>query len=60
MLTPLNAIRTKCLDCSGEVKKEVEICVIPDCPLYPYRMGHNPKRKGIGNKRAAENLPNSS
>lgn len=31
------AIRTKCLDCSGGVRKMVEQCNIKDCPLYPYR-----------------------
>ena len=47
-LTPLKAIRKKCLDCSGHSQKEVRECVIPGCPLYPYRMGKNPARKGIG------------
>ena len=34
---PLKAIRDKCLDCSCGSRKEVEKCVIPDCPLYPFR-----------------------
>ena len=46
MLTPIKAIRAKCLDCSCGNPYEVEKCVIPKCPLYPYRMGKNPNRAG--------------
>ena len=31
-------IRKKCLDCSGEIKYEVEKCLVFNCPLFPYRM----------------------
>lgn len=48
MLTPLKAIRAKCLDCVCENAQEVRLCPSTGCPLYPYRMGHNPNRKGIG------------
>ena len=48
MLTPLKAIRAKCLDCVCESAQEVRLCPATNCPLYPYRMGHNPNRKGIG------------
>lgn len=50
--TPMKAIRAKCLDCSCGSSEEVKICPVLDCPLYPYRSGHNPKdasRKGQGN-----------
>ena len=40
---PLKAIRAKCLDCSNGQIVEVRECVIPSCPLYPYRMGMRPK-----------------
>ena len=50
-MTPLQAIRKKCLDCSAYDKTEVRNCIIPDCSLYPFRMGKNPNRKGVGNKR---------
>ena len=46
-LTPLKAIRAKCLDCSCGQWYEVKMCPIDCCPLYEYRDGHNPKRKGI-------------
>ena len=44
-LTPLKAIRAKCLDCSAGSANEVKLCVIPECPLYVYRFGKNPFRK---------------
>jgi len=37
--SPLKAIRKHCIDCSGGSEKEVRECVIPDCPLYPFRFG---------------------
>jgi hypothetical protein len=49
-LTPIKAIRQHCIECSGDSTKEVKICELADCPLYPYRMGHNPARKGMGSK----------
>lgn len=46
--TPLKAIRAKCLDCVCGQLAEVRLCPSENCPLWPYRMGHNPNRKGIG------------
>ena len=43
MLTPIKAIRAKCLDCCCDSKNEVRLCSIKNCPLHPYRMGHRPK-----------------
>jgi hypothetical protein len=48
-LTPLRAIRLKCLDCSGMSAKEVRLCPIQRCPLFEYRFGKNPRRAGQGN-----------
>jgi len=42
-LTPIKAIRAKCLDCSCDQIKEVRDCHITRCALYPYRMGRRPK-----------------
>ncbi len=42
-LTPIKAIRAKCLDCSGGQFKEVRLCSVKSCPLYEYRNGHRPK-----------------
>lgn len=46
--TTLKAIRLKCLDCCCGSANEVKLCPIKDCPLYTYRLGHDPKRKGKG------------
>lgn len=56
--TPIKAIRAKCLECSNNQPKEVRECYIPECPLFIYRLGKNPKRKGIGgnNGFALKNL----
>lgn len=42
-LTPIKAIRAKCLDCCCNHPSEVRICTAVKCPLYPYRMGKRPK-----------------
>ncbi len=42
-LTPIKAIRAKCLDCSCGQFKEVKLCPVKNCPLYEYRNGHRPK-----------------
>ena len=52
-LTPIKAIRAKCLECSCGNVNEVKLCVIPDCPLYPYRLGHNPYIKRSEEQKAA-------
>lgn len=45
-LTPMRAIRNKCLECSG-TSKEVRECKITDCTLWPYRSG----KAGRGSSR---------
>lgn len=47
-LTPVRAIRVKCLECQGNHYKEVRNCPSTDCPLHTFRLGKNPNRKGIG------------
>jgi hypothetical protein len=37
--TPLQAIKKKCLECSGGDRKEAEACELKKCPLHPYRLG---------------------
>lgn len=39
------AIRLKCLDCSGDTPKEVTLCHIVDCSLWQYRFGCSSKSK---------------
>jgi hypothetical protein len=43
VLSPLKAIRAKCLDCMCGSHNEVRLCPSEKCPLYAYRLGHRPK-----------------
>jgi len=58
-MSKARAIKLKCLDCSGESPKEVSLCPIFDCPLYPYRFGYSPKDKRYQKRMeaAARNYP---
>ena len=47
-ITPLRAIRLNCLECVCWSPSEVKNCTGKLCPLFPYRFGNNPERKGIG------------
>ncbi|MFC1532659.1 hypothetical protein ACFL7M_04755 [Thermodesulfobacteriota bacterium] len=49
-LTPLSAIRAFCLECVCWSPDEVRKCTDTLCPLYIFRFGKNPSRKGIGNQ----------
>ena len=49
-MTPLKAVRKKCLWCCCNQPKEVKLCQIEDCPLFQFRLGKNPNRSGIGGK----------
>lgn len=49
-LTPLKAIRANCLDCCAGQRAEVRRCHITDCSLHPFRLGHNPRRAGVGGR----------
>jgi len=49
--SPVKSIRLKCLECTDHHPKEIRNCTITDCALYPYRLGRNPNRKGIGPKK---------
>jgi len=42
-ITPLKAIRMKCIDCSNHQLKEIRYCTVVNCSLYPFRFGHKPK-----------------
>lgn len=44
-ITPLIAIKLKCKECTCGSTKEVRLCPIYDCSLYPYRFGTDPTRK---------------
>jgi hypothetical protein len=40
--SPIKAIRAKCVDCSGGSMAEARLCALTHCPLWAFRMGHNP------------------
>ena len=42
----LDAIRAKCIDCSGGSISEAAMCTVVNCALWPFRMKANPWRKG--------------
>ena len=42
-MTPMKAIRAKCLDCCYGSSHEVRLCTAEKCPLYPYRFCKRPK-----------------
>jgi hypothetical protein len=54
-LTPIQAIREKCKDCTCHQLREIKECQITDCATWLYRMGRRPKpadlirltRKGV-------------
>ena len=50
-MTPLKSIRKYCLGCCNGSSLEVKLCTIPDCALFPYRLGKGrPKLKSIRKK----------
>ena len=49
-MTPLQAIKQKCLDCMSGQKSEVRLCPCDNCPLWPFRSGRNPNRAGVGGR----------
>ncbi len=44
-VSPLEAIRERCIDCCGGSKLEVRLCTAIDCGLYLFRMGTDPWRR---------------
>lgn len=43
-VSPLRALRLKCLDCCNDSAQEVRLSTAVDCPSWPFRMGKNPWR----------------
>jgi hypothetical protein len=51
--SPRQAIKAKCLECSGFDRAEVAACSVVLCPLHPYRPFQN-ARKPAGSARGSE------
>ena len=50
-MSPLRAIRARCLDCCGDQANEVALCSAVNCPSWPFRMGSDPWRKPASDAR---------
>jgi len=50
-MSPMEAIRAKCLDCCAGSLHEVRCCVTMACPSWPFRMGKNPWRAPLLEER---------
>jgi hypothetical protein len=50
-MSPLQALRARCLDCCGYQEKEVALCPAVDCPSWPFRMDTDPWRKPASEAR---------
>lgn len=46
-LTPIQAIRKKCLECSNGQYNEIRGCLIKTCPLYSFRTGEKYIKKEL-------------
>jgi hypothetical protein len=52
-MTPLAALRLRCLDCCGGSAYEVRSCVAVACPAWPFRLGKSPWRTPLGESEKA-------
>ena len=50
-VSPLQAIRARCLDCCAGQVNEVAVCPVVECPAWPFRMGTNPWRLPVSDAR---------
>ena len=50
-MSPLKALRLRCIDCSAGSSLEVRLCTAASCPSWPFRMGRNPWRAPVSEER---------
>ena len=50
-MSPLKALRLRCIDCYGGCLKSVRCCTATDCPSWPFRMGQSPWRAPASEER---------
>ena len=50
-ITPMKAIRKKCLDCSCGSSEEVKNCFAKKCTVYQFRFGYKLDENGKRRKR---------
>ena len=51
-MTRAKAIKQHCFDCAGGTAKEVTLCELTDCFLWPYRTGQSPESKSYQKRMA--------
>jgi hypothetical protein len=44
---PLRAIRLQCLECTCWSELEISSCQSSNCPLFPFRFGYDPSKRGM-------------
>jgi hypothetical protein len=52
-MSPLSALRARCLDCCAGSADEVKKCMAVGCASWPFRMGVNPWRSVSEGRREA-------
>ena len=52
-VSPLRALRLKCLDCCNDSAQEVRLCTAVACPSWPFRMGKSPWRRKLDQEERA-------
>jgi hypothetical protein len=50
-ISPLKALRLRCIDCCADQPSEVRLCTAVTCPSWPFRMGSNPWRSPSEGRR---------
>ena len=48
------ALRLRCIDCSGASAAEVRLCTHVQCPAWPFRMGQSPWRPPASEAQLAQ------
>ena len=43
-MSPLKALRLRCIDCCAGSSLEARLCTAVSCPSWPFRLGRNPWR----------------
>jgi hypothetical protein len=52
-MSPLQALRLRCLDCCAGSAHEVKLCTAVKCPAWPFRLGTSPWRAPMSEERKA-------
>ena len=50
-MSPIEALRARCLDCCAGSAQQVAKCMALRCPSWPFRMGKSPWRKPPSNEQ---------